>query len=158
MTPRFATKTTTFIILQMNAGYGDGWEDLGQYPITESGHNESRDDLKSYRDNAPEYPYRLIRRRVSNVEFHYGPENYLLRARNLRDMAAVARNVGNFPVVPILRQHARDAIATARALRDYECPQGCPFELDTAFDIWYHKQWHKAEDGNGAFPHDTQVM
>ena len=52
-------------IVQGNYGYGDGWEDVGGGDT----HKKARDDLKAYRTNAPEYRYRLIRRRVLNPEW-----------------------------------------------------------------------------------------
>jgi hypothetical protein len=45
-------------VLQGNYGYGHGFEDLCQGTRA-----EMRADLKSYRENAPEYSYRIINRR-----------------------------------------------------------------------------------------------
>lgn len=50
---------TTLYVVQGNYGYGHGWEDLTQSEDIE----EARIDLKAYRDNAPEYAYRLRKRR-----------------------------------------------------------------------------------------------
>ena len=46
-------------VLQGNYGYGHGWEDLCQ----SEDRREMREDLRAYRENAPEYQYRIIRRR-----------------------------------------------------------------------------------------------
>lgn len=53
-------KTKEVKVLQGN--YGCGWEDICQYD--KENYSESRDDLKAYRENAPEYVYRIITRRV----------------------------------------------------------------------------------------------
>jgi len=60
-------KYNYFNVLQLN--YGGGWEDTCQYPCNAGGlmdmdnRKELNDDLKAYRENQPEYPRRVIRRR-----------------------------------------------------------------------------------------------
>jgi hypothetical protein len=51
-------------VLQGDYGYGHGWEDICQ---SES-RKEMVADRKSYRDNAPEYAYRIIARRVLRTD------------------------------------------------------------------------------------------
>ena len=46
--------------IQSNYGYGHGWEDLACY----DSFREAREELKLYRENEPQYPHRLITRRV----------------------------------------------------------------------------------------------
>jgi len=53
-------KTKEVKILQGNYGYG--WEDICKYE--KENYSESSDDLKAYRENAPECVYRIITRRV----------------------------------------------------------------------------------------------
>lgn len=50
-------KTQLCYIVQGN--YGQGWEDESGSPDR----REARADLKAYRENCPEYPHRLIKRR-----------------------------------------------------------------------------------------------
>tara|TARA_R110000824_G_C15187886_1_gene674430 strand:+ start:937 stop:1116 length:180 start_codon:yes stop_codon:yes gene_type:complete len=53
-----------FVYLYIIQGnYGQGWEDIA---ASESW-KESRSDLKAYRENMPEYPYRRIKRREANA-------------------------------------------------------------------------------------------
>jgi hypothetical protein len=49
-------------VLQANYGYGHGWEDV----CAEESHKEAQARLKEYRENMPEYPYRIISRRELN--------------------------------------------------------------------------------------------
>ena len=51
-------------VVQGNYGYGHGWEDIGGGDT----YKEARADLKDYRQNAPEYTYRIIQRREPNPE------------------------------------------------------------------------------------------
>lgn len=53
-----------YTYLHVIQGYypGSGWEDLTQ----SEDYKEMREDLKAYRDNAPETTYRLIKRRELN--------------------------------------------------------------------------------------------
>ena len=51
-------------VLQSNYGYGHGWEDIA---ASES-FKEMRVNRKEYRENMPEYPYRIIQRRELNQE------------------------------------------------------------------------------------------
>jgi len=46
------------IVIQGN--YGQGWEDL----VTEDTHRDALTRLREYRENEPNYPHRLIVRRV----------------------------------------------------------------------------------------------
>jgi len=55
-----ATKTRKFDYLYVVQGdYGAGWEDT----FASLDYREARSNLRAYRENAPEYPARLIRRR-----------------------------------------------------------------------------------------------
>lgn len=58
-------KTKEVRVLQGNYGYG--WDDLCQYDREE--YSEARDDIKAYRENAPEYSYRIITRRVRRENY-----------------------------------------------------------------------------------------
>lgn len=46
--------------LWANYGHGHGWE----HEISEDSYKEARERLKEYRENAPQYAYRLKRARV----------------------------------------------------------------------------------------------
>jgi hypothetical protein len=59
------TKYTYEYILQGNHGYG--WDDLTAAPQTSAGLKAVREDRKSYRLNAPEYAYRIVKRRTLNA-------------------------------------------------------------------------------------------
>jgi len=53
-----------FVYLYIIQGnYGQGWEDID---ASESW-KESRRNLKAYRENMPEYPYRRIKRREASA-------------------------------------------------------------------------------------------
>lgn len=54
-----------YVVQQFTNSYG--WEDVSAAPQTIQGRKEMRDDLKAYRTNAPEYQYRMIRRREANA-------------------------------------------------------------------------------------------
>ena len=58
------TKYAYLHVLQGNYGYGHGWEDLTQ----SEDRSEVRADLRAYRENAPEYVYRIIQRREARQE------------------------------------------------------------------------------------------
>ena len=45
---------------QLHANYGQGFE----HEISEDSWKEMRDRLKEYRENAPEYQYKAVKRRV----------------------------------------------------------------------------------------------
>lgn len=51
---------TTEVQHVVQCHYGNGWEDV----TASTDYKEAKRDLKSYRDNTPEYPSRLIKRRV----------------------------------------------------------------------------------------------
>lgn len=51
----YQRKTKDTWEVQANYGYGDGWECVGGGETR----REALADLKDYRANAPEYPYRL---------------------------------------------------------------------------------------------------
>lgn len=44
----------------VQGNYGNGWEDL----TAEDSRTEAKIRLKEYRENEPEYPHRLIKKRV----------------------------------------------------------------------------------------------
>lgn len=54
----YQRKTTDEFTIQGN--YGQGWEDV----TAEDNRREARERLKEYRENEPQYPHRLITRRV----------------------------------------------------------------------------------------------
>jgi hypothetical protein len=54
----YTRKTTDEYIVQGN--YSQGWED----ETTEETWREGMRRLKEYRDNMPEYPHRLIKKRI----------------------------------------------------------------------------------------------
>lgn len=43
-----------------NYGYGDGWEEV----VSENTCAEAKQRLREYRENMPQYPYRIIKHRV----------------------------------------------------------------------------------------------
>ncbi len=53
------TKYLYLWVLQANYGYGHGWEDS----CASEKWSEVRGDLRAYRENAPEYAYRVVQRR-----------------------------------------------------------------------------------------------
>lgn len=54
----YERKTIATWELQLNYGYG--WE----YTLTEYTRKEARERLKEYRENQPQYPARLVKKRV----------------------------------------------------------------------------------------------
>lgn len=62
------TKYEYLWIIQGNYGYGygHGWEDLSAY----ENRKEMRVDLKAYHENEPQYPHRVINRRVLRPQPH----------------------------------------------------------------------------------------
>ena len=58
------TKYVYLYVLQGDYGYGHGWEDL----CASEDRREVLSDRRAYRENAPEYPYRIIRRRELRQE------------------------------------------------------------------------------------------
>ena len=55
----YTRKTRDVFIVQTNYGYGHGWEDT----TYEETRKAARDQLRTYRDNQPEYAHRSIMRR-----------------------------------------------------------------------------------------------
>ena len=55
----YQRKTRDLYVVQQNFGYGDGWEDVSAADTRK----EARDDLRAYRENQPEYPARIVKRR-----------------------------------------------------------------------------------------------
>lgn len=53
-------KTRDEYVVQANYGYGHGWEDA----TAENTRSEAKQRLREYRENAPEYAYRLVKKRV----------------------------------------------------------------------------------------------
>lgn len=53
--------TKTVKIIQGN--YGQGWEDLAEYALNDK---SIKNDLAEYRKSAPNYPHRIISRRIPN--------------------------------------------------------------------------------------------
>lgn len=58
----YVRKTHDIWVLEADYGYGDGWE----YVIEESSKAEAYKQLQTYRENAPQYSYRVVKRRVKN--------------------------------------------------------------------------------------------
>lgn len=54
------SKTRNEWWLMVNYGFGHGWE----HETTETSEKEGKDRLKEYRANAPQYQYRLDKKRV----------------------------------------------------------------------------------------------
>lgn len=59
-------KRKTEDVWEIHVMYGSlyGWE----YETTEMSWREARDQLKCYRENAPQYPVRVVKRRVPIAE------------------------------------------------------------------------------------------
>jgi hypothetical protein len=62
------TKYLYLVVLQGDYGYGHGWEDLCAADDTAEGWREIRANRREYRENAPEYVYRIIQRRELRQE------------------------------------------------------------------------------------------
>jgi hypothetical protein len=56
----YIRKTETEYQLHVNYGYGHGWE----HEISESSPKEIRDRRREYRENCPEYPTKIVVKRV----------------------------------------------------------------------------------------------
>lgn len=56
----YVRKTKDEYVLQCNYGYGDGWEDV----FTEETMKEAKKQKKVYEENMPQYPYKIVKRRV----------------------------------------------------------------------------------------------
>ncbi len=57
----YKRKTQDEFQIHVNYGYGDGWE----HEISEFSFSEARKRRQEYRENAPEYPVRIVKRRVA---------------------------------------------------------------------------------------------
>lgn len=61
-------KTKEVFVVQEYTGYGNGWEDVCEYPDNSSeSWKEAKQDVKDYKDNG--YSARIIRRRVPNPDY-----------------------------------------------------------------------------------------
>lgn len=60
----YIRKTVDVYELQGNYGYGDGYE----YILEEEDRKEARERLKEYRENAPQYSYRIVKHRRPKEE------------------------------------------------------------------------------------------
>ena len=60
----YKRKTKDIYILMANYGYGDGWE----YVTEEETKIEAKKRLIEYRNNAPEYQYKIVCKRVKAEE------------------------------------------------------------------------------------------
>jgi hypothetical protein len=56
----YKSKTTDEYVIQQNYGYGLGYEDV----YATDSRPDAKQALKDYRDNLPQYPARLITRRI----------------------------------------------------------------------------------------------
>ena len=56
----YVRKTKDEYVLMTNYGYGDGWEEV----LTEETFAEAKQRKKEYIENMPQYPYRIVKRRV----------------------------------------------------------------------------------------------
>lgn len=67
MAARNAKKIEVYVV-QEYTGYGNGWEDIAQYPDTSSDSlRQAKQDVKDYRDNG--YSARIITRRIDNSDY-----------------------------------------------------------------------------------------
>ena len=56
----YVRKTKDEYVLMTNYGYGDGWEEV----LTEETFAEAKERKKEYIENMPQYPYKIMKRRV----------------------------------------------------------------------------------------------
>jgi len=56
----YVRKTKDEYVLMTNYGYGDGWEEV----LTEETFAEAKQRKKEYIENMPQYPYKIVKRRV----------------------------------------------------------------------------------------------
>ena len=56
----YQRKTQDEYRIMVNYGYGHGWE----YEIAEDTFQEARQRRQEYRDNAPQYPVKIVKARV----------------------------------------------------------------------------------------------
>ncbi len=57
---KYQRKTKDEYQIHVNYGYGDGWE----HETTEDSWKDAKAQRKCYRENAPQYPVKMIKRRV----------------------------------------------------------------------------------------------
>lgn len=62
----YIRKTKNEYQLLCNYGYGDGWECV----FTEDTLSEARQRKREYMENMPQYPYRIVRKRVRKEVFN----------------------------------------------------------------------------------------
>lgn len=60
----YVRKTKDEYQLLCNYGYGDGWEVV----LTEETMKAAKEQKKTYMENMPQYPYRIIKKRVPIVK------------------------------------------------------------------------------------------
>lgn len=56
----YVRKTKDEYVLMTNYGYGDGWEEV----LIEETFAEAKQRKKEYIENMPQYPYKIVKRRV----------------------------------------------------------------------------------------------
>lgn len=56
----YTRKTKDEYKLMCNYGYGDGWEEV----LTEETYKDIKERKKEYMENMPQYPYKIIKKRV----------------------------------------------------------------------------------------------
>lgn len=56
----YVRKTKDAYVLKTNYGYGDGWEEV----LIEETFAEAKKRKKEYIENMPQYPYKIVKRRV----------------------------------------------------------------------------------------------
>lgn len=60
----YKRKTKDVYKLMCNFGYGDGWEEI----LEEDTYKAAKEQLKTYRENQPEFSYKIIKKRVKAEE------------------------------------------------------------------------------------------
>lgn len=61
------TNPKTIAVKIIQANYGYGWDDLGEYGMDEQ--KRLKTDYKAYCENEPKDPHRIITRRVPNPKY-----------------------------------------------------------------------------------------
>lgn len=56
----YKRKTKDVYKLMCNYGYGDGWEEI----LEDNTLHEAKHHIKEYRENMPEYQYKIVKKRV----------------------------------------------------------------------------------------------
>ncbi len=56
----YVRKTKDEYVLMTNYGYGDGWEEV----LIEETFAEAKQRKREYVENMPQYPYKIVKRRV----------------------------------------------------------------------------------------------